>query len=228
MELPNINISIEENAVLQKLIESVENFYSLKSPDLNNSYSGYKDLLNITTLKINQLIAEKLPVSCNQLINNTVSTFNNFVVITEIEKQFPNYAISVELLRRDLKEVTIIYSLKLRLSLLTNFFTIFHEETIIHKNASSSRSYFIPIITRILSSKSLIADDGNNNFNMLKGIVEDIFPEYGFVGHELLFKTTLKNATPHGFEPNLSLEYPLYNFLFDKEYDTLSYPYLAP
>lgn len=228
MKLPNININIEANSEINDLIAMVSKFYPVEFRVSNTKYPGYQDLLHITTLKINQLITGELPDSCNQLIKGVEEAFSQFEIMPEIEKQFPNYAITIELLRSDLKEVTIIYRLKLRMSLLTRFFTVFHEETIVHKNASSQHSYFLPVITHVLSSSSLLADSEKKHFSLLIKTVEEIFRDYSYISHYSLFKTKIKRATPHGFDPDASVEYPLYNFLFDTDYFGIPSPYIAP
>lgn len=226
MKIPQINISAEKNSILPELMQSVSSFYPIGLQTANDSFPGYVSLIEKTTLKINQLITGELPDFCNKLIQETEEEFSQFKVLTEMDKQFPNYAVTVELLNKDYNEVTIVYNLRLRISLLTNFFTIFHEESIIHKDSSTHHQYFIPIVTNIISSQSIITDEGGTHFNALKNIARAIFPDYKFAGHQLLFCTKITNGVPYRIDQDLSgIEYSLYDFLFDNEYSnpTLTY-----
>ena len=225
--MTEIILNINDNPLVKEMRDTISLFYPIGS-NTNEYLSSGRTLGEITSLKINQLIAGELPVSCNQLTNNLTQEFSDDKVFSELERQFPNYAFTIELSKQDDSNFTVINFLKITISLIGDFFTVFHEEMITHKNISSTRTTFSPLITRVISSKSVTADDENHQFNKVKNMVETVFPEYQFVAHEILFRTKLSGATPYGqFEDDPDKEYSFYNFLFDIDYSESNFR-LAP
>ncbi|RZK38720.1 MAG: hypothetical protein EOO90_21355 [Pedobacter sp.] len=199
----------------------VSQYYPIETDLSNESFEGYQKLLAITHVKINQVIDDDLPASFNKLINEVSKEFKDFKVFSEIYKQFPNYALRIELLNKDFEEVSVTYNLKLRLSLLTNFFTVFFEEVILHKNMSYGPTIYFPLTTNVLSSRLEFIENGKSDLNKLKAIVQEIFKEYGYISHISLFNTKILNGIPHGFLADPEVQYPLYSFLFDNDYSPI-------
>lgn len=228
MNQQQINIVVEENPLVPELIKTTLKHYPVGFSFPNEAYPGYLDLRAVIASKIDQLIAGKLPESYYRLVEMLIKEFDTSRVITEIERQFPNYAFTIELLKKELKEVTLVYNLKLKLSLLAKCYTVFHEEMIIHNSISINSVGFAPLITSTLSSKLAVVDAEGTYFNPLRQMVESVFTEYNYINHYLLFKNKVKNATPYGFEPDPSNEFPLYSFLFDNDYHVSRPPYVVP
>ncbi|SOD15414.1 hypothetical protein [Pedobacter xixiisoli] len=214
---------------IDNLIKEIERYYDLGFPTMpNGSPSQFDDIFKITEAKINRLLTDNLSFTERKLISDIEKEFKEFNVLSEFEKQFPNYSISIQLHEKDIEELTIIYSLELRLSLLTQYFTAFYEERIIHKNSSLHLHTFTPITTSIRSSKTRVANYQEKYMDTIKRIVTVLFPNYSFLSHHLLCKTIITNGVPLGLDPSLSNNgFSVYNFLFDNDFDYLGTTYIT-
>jgi len=217
--LPTYSINIEPNSDLEEMTKAVSKFYPLNQEIENSSFSGYQVLVDTISAKFDQLLNGKSPSLYDQLIDELKQEFSDFKIMREIDRQFPNYAVTIELSKQDLADFLIYKTLRLRISLLTGFFTVFHEEIIYHKGVSSMSFTHMPVITTLVSGNSKIVDEHGYYFKQVKAIAEKIFPEHKFFGHYLLFFTKLKNGVPHGFlDSQYGTDFPLYNFLFDYDF----------
>ena len=116
-------------------------------------------------------------------------------------------------------EVDLNYKLSVRISLLTNHYTVFFEELIFHKNLRAGSNQAVSMSFTVSSSIGHIAN-AENMVQTLKTIVESNFPDYKFVNHRLLFCRKIEGGYPHGADRNpFKKEFSLYNFLFDNEYE---------
>ncbi|TZF82287.1 hypothetical protein FW774_16515 [Pedobacter sp. BS3] len=217
--IPEIKITTEFPDSLQDLIAATLKYYPVGFDIPNTQYSGYQNLLKIIEQKIDLLIDQKLPDECEALVKSVRESFGDYAIITEFERQFPNYCLTIKLLHKDLDEISIYYYLKLKISLLTNYFTIFYNELIHHKNIPAWPGRFVPLRTSVISSNIMLVDQEQKYLNILAAIVKECFPNYTFVNHRLLFNRRVRYGTPHGMEDNnLTIQYPLYNFLFDNDH----------
>lgn len=227
--IPTYSIDLEPNPDLEEMMKAVNKFYPLNHEIENSSFSGYQILIGLISSKIDTLIKKELPSPFDQLIYQLQQQFSGFDIKNEIDRQFPNHAVTIELSKQDLIDFLIIKTLRLRISLLTGFFTIFHEEIIYHKEVSSMWTTQAPVITTLVSGSSKIVDEQGDYFKHLKTITEKIFPSHKFVDHYLLFATKLKNGVPHGFwDDQYGTAFPLYNFLFDFDFVSPSNSVIAP
>ncbi len=215
--LPLHQINMGQNSELDEMMMAIERFYPLNHKMENGLFLGYRELCDILYLKNNQLAKGAMPKAFELLVTRLQKEFDGFEIIKETERQFPNYAVSIELSNKDSDDLITVKSLRLRISLLTSFFTIFHEDTILHKGILDFTQ--APVTTALVSSHSMIVDEQGLYLDRLKAITEKIFPDYQFVGHYLLFAIRLKNAVPYGFPGSLyGADFPLYNFLFDYDF----------
>ena len=214
----NIDIISESDSTFNNLIQATLKYYPIGFNISNHMYPGYKALTEMIAIKITQLATGDFPTPCDKLARELQQIFKPSSVGILLEHQFPNYAFSLELQKIDSETVTITYRLHLRISLLVNYYTIFHEESIAHKNISSLPHNFTPLITRTISTHAEIVDSHDIYFKDLKRLTESAFPDYKFVSHNLLFRTKVTNGIPYGFDGDaFGTSFPLYNFLFGSD-----------
>lgn len=210
--------SIHERGIildhLNKVIkDTFEEINGIPVPDTNGI------VFKIISQKITNIIDDKLPDFCKHLEEEVNVKFKDYLVSTEFYSQFPNYPITIELGRKSYPDIDLIYNLKVRISLLTNYFTVFYEEISIHKSCSSMITKFEPVRLRLISSKSEIIDPVAVNFYSLIDAVKKCFSDYNFVGHHLLFNNLIAKRVPYGvFDYIPKKDFPIYAFLFHNEY----------
>jgi len=223
-------MDINDSELLRvELTKVVSDYYPISLEFSNEPRAGNVALKKKIEQKINELINVGELIFCNALELEIKRLFSDHLVFVENYKQFPNYAISIELLKREFAEIDIVYNLKLRVSLLTNHFTAFYEEISFHKNSSNMLSKFMPVKLHLISSIAKIADRDGDYLSLLVNAVEKCLLGYKFVSHYLLFNTTIEIGTPHGldeFTPK-SGGYPIYAFLFDNEYNSMDNVYIT-
>jgi len=218
--IPTINISKDESNPFYDLVKAVYQYYPIGVGEPNSFYKGYHDLTNIITEKINRLIAGDTPQVCTELLDKIKQALPNYTVETSYHRQFPNYAIEIELPKKEYPEIHLLYHLKLRISLLTNHYTLFFEETALHQNIKGGLSGQIPLRSIAVSSILVNLPESEQMVIALKEILRKIFPDYHFVSHRLLMSRKIKGGYPHGADHNpYNDEFSIYNFLFDNEYE---------
>ncbi|SDC57670.1 hypothetical protein [Pedobacter soli] len=218
--VPNINIQQDQSNPFYDLVKTIYRYYAIGVGEPNTFYKGYQDLTNIITEKINRLIAGDMPVVCAELSGEVKQAFPNYTVRTSYHKQFPNYAIEIELPKKEYPEIHLIYHLKLRISLLTKYYTLFFEEMTLHQNIKSGLSGQQPLRSIAVSSALTNLPESEQMVTALKEIIKKIFPDYHFVSHRLLMSRKIKGGYPHGADHNpYKDEFSIYNFLFDNEYE---------
>ncbi|QNN41052.1 hypothetical protein [Pedobacter roseus] len=215
--VPEIKISVCDNPFFD-LVKAVYQYYPIGTRDVNEAFPGYGKLTTIVKDKVERLISNTLPAAPSKLDSDIRNSFNNLAVLISYHHQFPNYAIDIRLPKIEYVEVGLNYKLSLRISLLTNYYTIFFEEVILHKNLKAGFNQTPSMSFAVSSSIGHIAD-AENMVQILKTIVETNFPDHKFVNHVLLFSRKIQGGYPHGADGNpFNKEYSLYNFLFDNEY----------
>jgi hypothetical protein len=216
--VPEIKISVGDNPFFD-LVKAVYQYYPIGTGDINEAFPGYGRLNAIVKDKIERLVANTLPVAPSKLDSDVRNSFNNLTVLNSYHHQFPNYAMDIRFPKIEYPEVDLNYKLSLRISLLTNYYTIFFEEVIFHKNLRAGSDQAPSMSFAVSSSIGHIADAGNI-VQTLKTIVGTNFPDHKFVNHALLFSRKIRGGYPHGADGNpFNKEYSLYNFLFDNEYE---------
>ncbi|WP_293305060.1 hypothetical protein [Pedobacter sp. UBA5917] len=216
--VPEIKISVSDNPFFD-LVKAVYQYYPIGTGDVNEAFPGYGRLTAIVKDKIEKLISNTLSEACSKLNSDILNSFRNLTVLNSYHHQFPNYAMDIRFPKIEYPEVDLNYKLSLRISLLTNYYTIFFEEVILHKNLKVGSNQSLPMSLTVSSSIAHITD-AENMVQKLKTIVETNFPDYKFVNHQLLFSRKIQGGYPHGADGNpFNKEYSLYDFLFDNEYE---------
>jgi hypothetical protein len=204
--------------MINSLLSTVSKYYSVQ-PDLSNrDHEGYEQLTKIIGDKINKLISSELQAEMLPFLSAVQLAFPDYQVNVELHKQFPNYSISLVTGTSDFDYLQVKTSLNLRMSLLTNLFTIFFEERVFHYNSSALMTQFVPNESIVLSSSYRSDLDKQASLEILSDIVSNFFPSYERIYHMILFSNTVAVGTPHGLENPYHIHYPIYSFLFDNEY----------
>jgi len=218
--VPEIKISVGDSPFFD-LVKAVYQYYPIGTRDVNEAFLGYGKLIAIVKDKVERLISKTLPAAPSKLDSDIRNSFNNLTVLNRYHHQFPNYAMDIRFPKIEYPEVDLNYKLSLRISLLTNYYTIFFEEVILHKNLKAGSNQAPSMSFAVSSSIGHIAD-ARNMVQTLKTMVETNFPDHKFVNHALLFSRKIQGGYPHGADGNqFNKEYSLYNFLFDNEYEVL-------
>jgi hypothetical protein len=131
--MERFNLSNQGTTDIKRMRDLISSFYPLDNNNANKTSLGYQHLLEITTEKINLLIAGKLHTLCSQLINSLHQNLKNLKISPDLEKQFPSYAFTIELVTNDNELITVISSIKLTISMLGDYYTMFHDEMIYTK-----------------------------------------------------------------------------------------------
>jgi hypothetical protein len=121
--VPEIKISVGDNPFFD-LVKAVYQYYPIGTGDINEAFPGYGRLNAIVKDKIERLVANTLPVASSKLDHDIRSSFNNLTVLNSYHHQFPNYAMDIRFPGIEYLEVDLNYKLSLRISLLTNYYTI--------------------------------------------------------------------------------------------------------
>ncbi|SDG78569.1 hypothetical protein SAMN05421827_11142 [Pedobacter terrae] len=124
--VPEIKISVGNNPFFN-LVQAVYQYYPIGTRDINEAYPGYGKLTAIIKDKIERLMSNTLPAAGIQLDHDVRAAFNELTVLNSYHRQFPNYAMDIRFPKIEYREVDLNYKLSLRVSLLTNYYTIFSK-----------------------------------------------------------------------------------------------------
>lgn len=142
--------------------------------------------------------------------------FQNFKVLVNFYRQFPNYSISIQLLNDQSEYSERYLFLTLKISMLTNYFTVFFEEITKHTDIIISPGYAINSTIIFLESQKF--PERLQYFEQIKQIVKECFSEYNFVKHYILFSTKVEHGTLYGdSSANEGIKNSLYRYLFDNQ-----------
>jgi hypothetical protein len=201
--------------ILNDLIEAIHKYYPITQGVPNEEYEGYRILQKIIDTKIDGFTSGKLPDDCYALITQIAECFNNCPVNVHWYTNFPSYSISVELANETMDHIKRTSSLNVKISLLTNYYTIFFEEMNVFNGFKERHDKNKPVLFRILSSKNLNVDTEKTFIAKVQNIITPLFPGYKYVNHDFLFKKKLPKGIPIGFLDPIPNYYPIYAFLFD-------------
>lgn len=141
---------------------------------------------------------------------------------TKIERNrtFPSIAITTILNMGKQPERAFSHSIKMKISLLAPYFTIYHEESII-----ASKDLHIlgqPVWVNLLSQTDSVQDPDGQIVKVMHEAVQQCFPDYKFAKHVFLLNRKVEQSIPYtspaGFFHLENKEYSLFDLLFDNEY----------
>jgi len=204
---------------ISKILRDLYNFYPIGAEILNRDYAGYKKLEQIVAKKINSMLVSGNGAICPGLAEAFEHNFSEYAIVTEYEKQFPNYAISIILDSVEDNSISVSTCIKIRISLLSKFYTYFVEEQTIDRNLSESTFSFRPLTSIVVSSNSSVFDPDRHFGPRIENILNPFLKDYYYIAHDLLLNQKIRFGNPVGFEiAGLMREFSLYDFLFDNEY----------
>ncbi|OKS84879.1 hypothetical protein [Mucilaginibacter polytrichastri] len=211
----NISVDVKVSEEILALLSAIHRYYPIGLPHLNNDYAGYQDVKNIIETKINQLIANDLPEHCTALLNEVKAEFSGLEVYDNLYHQFPSIDLSINLFNSKENNIERVTLLSLKISLLTNHYIIYYENSFTFTNYQTLRH--IPIKTRIISSVNEEADVSGEWYKKLFKIVNHIYPLYKQVNHRHVFTRFIKGGLPYPFDYSNQIDYPIYNYLFGND-----------
>ena len=210
---------LKENAnVIRELMNSIKKYYPINTCIKNEDYPGDQLLDKIVADKIDSFTSDNLPKECYDLVNEINANFGAFTLHVRYYNFFPSYVITIELADKAVDCVRRVSWLNVKISMLTNYFTVYFEDQNWFNNLSDFKGSFKPIYFGVLSTRNTFYDPDEHLFNNLKNITLSYFPEYKHVSHKLLLDTKIDNRTPLGKYKDIIEPHSIYSFLFDNDY----------
>ncbi|WP_367866924.1 hypothetical protein [Pedobacter sp. WC2423] len=200
-----------------KLINDIYNYYPIGSSIKRAEYSGYSELMN--------RLEKKNDVY--NLNNNNGGTFEigEFLSANQIEyipdfQNFPSYGVSIFLGESEQNNTKISGQLILRISMLTNSFTVFYIEVISSNNYHETLSFK----NLQLSKNNFYLDPGARILNLVKTAVNQSNSDLIFADPILLFTNKIGKGVPHGLDdvPEALNYYSIYDYLYGSDFSSYS------
>ncbi len=216
MQPPVVKINATVRPEINEFISCVHRFYP--SDFQNQSGEKYSNPIidKIVEEKVNQLIYGNLPNSCYTLMAEVRELFKDKIIIKGLERQFPSYGMTIMLNESTQNNIRSQTTITLKISLLTNYYTVFFEEFNWFLNFSKFKSINRPTLFRIFSSSNPAIDLDNLYSNALKKIIGENFPDHKFVDHKLLFNKKIEYGFPYQLNTD-EKSFPLFAYLFDND-----------
>ncbi|TZF82292.1 hypothetical protein FW774_16540 [Pedobacter sp. BS3] len=205
---------LKENGLpIVDLIKTIHHYYpiGLLNEEATAHYPGYQELCLLLERKINDIINNNLPEHCYKLFIQLKEQFSNqkFTVFDENYLQFPAYSYRINISEIQIENFRIITDIKIKISNLASYYTIFKEITIFDRVAplgqTSERLAMYVIINKVDDMELAGICDTINNF----------FSGYEYLDHRLLMNIKITGGVPHGLQHLDKITFPIYSFLFD-------------
>ncbi len=199
------------NELLKVIVENYSNPILKKYSIQTNSQS----VNELVKLKIFQVVNCDLPADIKDLIVNIKNAYDHFEVIEENHLPFPSFTISIELNSRIVEYLTLISSLRIKISLVHPCFTVFFEEAAFFRNISRYR----PITFRIVSSNHKAFDPEKDHFNTALTLIKQSLPTYEYIDHKFLLSSKPSDYAYQEVKIIDREDHTLYRYLFDDLYE---------
>jgi hypothetical protein len=216
MAVPVIKIKAKIRPEINELIGCVHKFYPSDFQNQPTDIYVNPTLDGIVKEKINQIINKKLPKPCYSLMTEVKKLFKDKIVIKGLERQFPSYGMTIMLNETTQNNIRSQTCITLKISLLTNYYTVFFEEFNWFLNFPASKVTNTPTLFQIFSSSNPAIDPTVLYSNSLKKIIEENFPNHEFIDHKLLFNKKIEYGFPYQLISN-EKSFPLFAYLFDND-----------
>ncbi|MDT3401847.1 hypothetical protein [Mucilaginibacter terrae] len=198
------------------------NYEELKSV-IEHYYSGDYELDDyklINELLENKLFIDKAYYEADQLRQAIEQNFPNLHVKIERNRKFPSIAITIMLNCEQQPERAVAHYIKIKISLLCPYFTIYHEESIIANKDLHQLAH--PVLVNLLSAADKTQDPDEVMVNFIYEAVLLMLSDYKFAKHTFLLNRKAGQFIPYtapvGFYQLERKEYSLFDLLFDNEY----------
>src|ERR1700749_4206298 len=146
--------------LIKNLVQDIYTHYTVQQSN-DEEPKAYEGIQKIIDLKIKQFTSNSLPDNYYSLLRFLQDTFKDRLIINQLYSNFPSYSVTVELRNELREEIKTLTWLNVRISLLTNFYTIYFEERNHFSGFKIRGDKDIPVLFRILSSKNLNIDSSN-------------------------------------------------------------------
>jgi len=197
------------------LVKAVHHYYPVGFAMTNIQYEGFQELQAILLVKHNNVSKNSMPDDIKKLGENLRNHFGHLPVHFEYYKQFPSYSIVIELFHHYHDGVQHILRLVIKVSLLINFYTIYFEDAIKYDHL---RYELGPVNTTVVSFQMQRDKDHAQDVIAVERFLKECFPDYFFIGHQLLFGLKIKHGQliEEEFETAGQTK-DVFSFLFDNE-----------
>lgn len=204
--------------LIKGLVQDIYTHYSVQQ-SYDEDPIAYEGIQNIIDLKIKQFTSNSLPDNYYSLLRFLQDTFKDRLINNQLYSNFPSYSITIELRNELRDEIKTLTWLNIRISLLTNYYTIYFEERNHFSGFKIRGDKDIPVLFCILSSKNLNVDSGNLYVAKVQELLLNLFPGYQYINHSLLLNYKIPDRIPIGYVDPIPNFYPIYAFLFDNWVD---------
>lgn len=217
MNYSNINIQTDPNLEKIELLQSIHKYYPIGLVNFNDQYEGFKALKSILENKINRVIDKTLPYECYDLVSKLQKNFGVENAFDENHRQFPCYSYFINLREDKISNFRVVKLLKIKISLLVKFFTVFQETIIlsIPGTLPKKNSIIYKIITEY--------ENSDNGRAFLEKNINESFPSYKSIDYSLLLNTKIHAGIPFGLDHSEKTCFPIYAFLFDNDLEPFNY-----
>lgn len=204
--------------ILLNLLETVHKYYPVGIPQLYTSYPGYIAMQKITEGKIS-LVQGDRDYEWKSFINEIESHFSAYKVYNLSYFQFPGFSLTIEIESQNIGACTLGRYIRLNMSLLCNYFTVFGEDIYNFENYNASSTSREPILSRIVYSKQADKAIILEGIEFLKMTFEKMFKNYKFVEHNILFEYSILGTGAFGdMEIDSAKDSPtIYRLLFEHD-----------
>jgi hypothetical protein len=198
--------------IVKELRLAVDKIYPVTSDNIEKNLRIRK----IVDLKRDNLIKDGFIKACSQLSQDLSVNFKHHR--SHLGSPFPNYSFTVVLETRDHGTIYVEDTMEIRISLISEYFTVYPKRNIFHRDILHHNIDIFPV------SQSVISAGSSNDLNKIKRLIEQSFSSKKFVNIGVLLQCLISNCVPFGVEGKATdHEYPVYDFLFDSSTGLGSY-----
>lgn len=221
---------------VNNLVDAIKLFYPISTDEVlfddpmsRLSNTVYPNIDEIVRQKLNILYVEPNSgdnISFGQfdsLLSNHKSLLTGFQkLFQELEvhdwsfRQFPNLAYHIKFKERSMDYIMSTCALNVKISLLTNYYTLFFEESVQVFHETQIKRTKAPLLVNCVSADNEFMDVNQHYINTAKALVEEHFINYNYVPPRLLFDNKFDGSVPFRARPD-KISYPLYSFLFERD-----------
>jgi len=210
-ELPRITISEITDELVNKLKGIISSLY------LPNNGAGRNIISQAVKHKFDLIASKSLPQEWVNFGNDLEKELPSITKQSQISRNFPNYSYTFFIEDKTVDGIQSIILLKLKMSLLCNYFTVYYETHFVFTYLPGFLNGH-PIRQMILSGTQQEADPDSKTFKSIVLAFQKNFPDFLFADPVLLLSYHVEGITPLGGLDDVSYRCPIFTYLFDNDY----------
>lgn len=198
--------------LINELLNKVFHFYPIGIDHFKKNYKGFLEIKSIVEKKLESEINNE-NAQCNLLLNDIEIIFSDTSVLNHFHYQFPN--LEIEIVMDSFQENFTKHRchLVLIISLLTNHYTLFFEDTFLFSSLINYSSEFDPPF-KIIQSFYRHKYFEKISFSAINLSITKFFPNHKYVHHYPLKNIEIEGGCPFGEDYTNGDKYTLFDFLF--------------